>query len=159
MLHKLIQRLILGEPLSITMRRHFAFEMKLNQHVIIKLTQLKTVYLCSVLLIMLGCNVSVVYAMVPPSSSYSGNLAKQLLQAHATVDLWNAYKENVTVRKLQTLCIQKTRQSMYSLSDESFQSLPIPPYLQKMLMLKDIVDVLFEGCKMWPKHLPIEHIM
>ena len=169
MLHKLIQYLILVEPLTITIQKNRnrirTFEMKLNPYVITNRASLKTVYLCSVLLILLGCDVSFVDAIAPQLSSQlssigtSARRAKYLLQASAVDDLWNAYKQKTGVRKLQALCIQKTRQSMHSLIDESFQSLPVPPHLQKMLMLEDIADVVFEGYKMWPKCMPIEEPM
>ena len=166
MLHKLIQHLILAESLSITIRSSwgysswdYSFEMKLNIDFIFQGRPMKTLYFCSVLVILLRCNISVVNAMVPPSSADSGISTESLLQAHATVDLLNAYKKQQTVRKLQTLCIHKTRQSMNSLSDESFQSLSVPSSIQKMLMLQDIADVLFEGYEMWPKRLSIEELM
>ena len=183
MLHKLIQHLILAEPLSIAITwssmfyncdYEYSVEMKVNQHEIIRWKPVKSVYLCSVLLILLRCNVSAVNAKVPsspltkvPSSSFfdwrrpvnEALTQSHLLRAHAAVDLLNAYKEQTTTRTLQTLCMWKIRQSMYTLNDESFQSLPVPPYLQRMLMFKDIVDVLFEGYKMWPKCMLIEELM
>ena len=54
---------------------------------------------------------------------------------------------------------QKTRQSMYSLFDESFKSLSVPHRLRKLLMLQDIADILLEGYKIWPKFMPIEKLM
>ena len=163
MIHKLIQHFILVEPLTITIEKDIPyFEMKLNLSVIVCRASLKTVYLCSGLLILLGCNVSFVDIDQALQLSYLGTsatTAEYLLQADAIDDLWNAYKQKTGVRKLQALCIQKTRQSMHSLSDESFQSLPVPPHLQNMLMLQDIADVLFEGYKMWPKHMPIEELI
>ena len=164
MLHKLIQYLILVEPLCITIRwEYYYFRMELNQHVIVADASLKAVYLCSVIVILSGCNVSVVDAIAPQLSPMRTlNLARAdyLLQASAIDDLWNAQKQKTgVVRKLQALCVQKTRQSMHSLSDESFQSLLVPPHLQKMLMLQDIADVLFEGYKMWPKCMPIEELI
>ena len=159
LLHKLIQHLILGEPLSITIKWDLSFEMELNHRFIIHGKPLKSVYLCSIVLVLLRCNVSIVNAMIPHASLSSGTQAENLLQAHATVDLLNAYKQKQAVKKLQTLCIWIIRQLMYSRSDESFQSLPVPPYLQKMLMLQDIADALFEGYKMWPKCMSIEERM
>ena len=161
MLHKLIQHLILGEPWSVTIRGYYSFEMQLNQDFIISGNSLKAVYLCSVLVILLRLNVSAANAIAPPPSSpyfyiRSATTAQNAFWAQATVDLLNAYKHKTTVRKLQTLCIRVTRQSMYRLDDESFQSLPVPPYLQKMLKLQDIADALFEGYKMWPKCMSVQ---
>ena len=159
MLHQLIQHLILNKPLSISIKGEYYFELNVNRHIIINWRPVKYVYLCSLLVILLRCNVSVVIAMVPSISTCSGTRAENLLQAHAIVDLLNAYKQKTIVRKLQTQCIQKTRQSMYRLIDESFQSLPVPLYVQKMLMLQDIADVLFEGWKMWPEWMSIEDLI
>ena len=162
--HKLIQHLILAESLSITIRYRpydYSFEMELNEDFIIEGRPLKNVhiYLCSVLVILLRCNILVVNTRVPPSFQYSGISAGISLQAHTTIDLLNAYKRKQTVKKLQMLCIWKARQSMYSRSDASFHSLPVPPSLQKMLMLQDIADVLYKGYKMWPQRMSIEELM
>ena len=162
MLCKLIQHLIVTEPLSITIREDISyFEMKLNQHVIVNCAPLRTVYLCSVLVIFLGCKVSYVDAIVPQllCLGTSRTEAEHLLQAHAIDDVWKSYKQKKGVRKLQVLCIPKTRQFLYSLTDESFQSLPVPSCLRKMLMLQDIAEILFEGYQMWPKCISIEELM
>ena len=167
MINKLIQHLTLDEPLSVTIKWKYSdhFEMKINQHAIIGCKSVKTVYLCSVLLVLLRCNILVVNADVPkspfhlftPTDTQKENVG--LLLAHATVDVLNAYKQKTTIRKLQTLCIWRTRQSMDSPSDESFQSLPVLRHLQKMLMLQDSADILFAGYKMWPKRMSIEVLM
>ena len=158
-LHKLIQHLIAVETLCINFRHGISdFKIRLNQHLITSCAPLRAVYLCSVLLILLGCNVSYVDE-IASSLRTSRTTAEYLKQAYVIDDLWNTYKQKTGVRKLQALWIQKTRQSMHSLSDESFQSLPIPPHLQNRLMLQDIADVLFEGYKMWPKFIPNEKLM
>ena len=165
MLSKLIHRLVLEGPLSLTIRKSAYsnhFEMKLNQHLIVCDAPSKTVYLYSVLVILLGCNASFVDAIHPELSTLHPCVAKTadyLPQPYSIVDLWNAYKQKTSVRKLQALCIKKTRQFMHSRTDESFQSLPVPPRLQNMVMLQDIADVVFDGCKMWPKCIPIEALM
>ena len=158
-LHKLIQHLIVVETLSITIRKDSCdFKMNLNQHAIVRCPPLKATYLCSVLLILLGCNVSYVDE-IASSLRTSATTAEYLLPLHAIDALWNTYKQKTGVKKLQALCIKKTRQSMYSLFDESFQSLPVPHRLRKLLMLQDIADILLEGYKMWPKFMPIEKLM
>ena len=157
MLHKLIQHLIVVETLSITMRKDICgFKFNINQHVIVSYPYppVEAIYLCSVLFILLGCNVSHVDAIASHCLK-----SPYLADAHAIDALWNNYKQKTGVRELQALCIQKSRQFMNSLTDESFQSLPVPSYLQKMLMLQDIADVLFEGYKMWPKRICIEELM
>ena len=37
---------------------------------------------------------------------------------------------------------------MVSLTDESFQSLPVPSYIRKLLMLNDVADDLLEAYQM-----------
>ena len=163
-LHKLIQHFILVEEIYITISAiigNFCFEMKLNGYVITSFASMKTIYLCSVLVILLGCKVSFVGTMETSASSVgtSATPAGYVEQEHAIDDLWNAYKEKKGVRKLQAICVQITRQSMNSLTDDSFQSLPVPLHLQKMLMFQDIADVLFEGYQMWPKCISIEELI
>ena len=174
MLHSLIQHLVLLEPLSIMIRddslsdwrdKSLTFYLHLHPGKSLVSTNfghtdsiemmMKPVYLCSVLVILMGCDVSFDELQLPSLGTPATN-AEYLMHAYALDALWNTYTQMTGVRKLQALCIQKTRQSMHSLTDESFQSLPVPPQLQNMLKLQDIADVLFEGYQMWPKCMSIE---
>ena len=176
MLHQLIQRLILLEPLAITLKTLEGFPdiygeciecsnfdiyvyMQLNENVIVNTaTSIKAVYLCSVLLVILKSDVCYSSSVAAELPSIASKGIKD--QAQAIDDLWNAYKEKQrTVKKLQTLCIQKTRQSMRSLTDESFQSLQVPPLISKRVMLRDVADVLCEAYQMWPKCMSTEEVL
>ena len=48
------------------------------------------------------------------------------------------------VKSLLRLCILQTRNSMSSLDDESFLSLPVPPYIRKLLTYRDVSEKVFE---------------
>ena len=76
------------------------------------------------------------------------------------VNIWKAYDQrHGKVKSLFKLCIQCTRNSMSSLDDDSFQSLPLPSKLQNFLMLWDVAEVICEAWKLWPKCVIIEDIV
>ena len=167
MFHHLLQHLVLIESLSISIKTELYLgsdvrvEMKLNNETLWN-RSFKCAYLCSMLLILLGCDVSFPDAIVPQLSATAS--AEHSRHAQSIDDLWHVYQQHV--KSLQTLCIQKTRQSMHSLTDDSFQSLPVPSKLRKLLMgihdadlLHYIVDLLCEAILMWPKCIPIEDFM
>ena len=167
MLQLLIQHMILVEPLSMSIEiENFVdfsigirVHMQLNENKVTgNMESFKAVYLSSVLLIRLESDVSHPANLVAQLSPFAS--AEDEYHARAIDDIWTAYKEKQkTVKKLQTLCIQKTRQSMHSLSDESFQSLQVTHVVCQLLMLRDVADVLFEAYQMWPKCMPIEEII
>ena len=117
--------------------------------------------MCSVLVILLGCDVSSVGSIVPqlPSLETSTAIPDYLQKAYAIDDLWNAYKQKAVVKTLQALCIQKTRLSMNSLTDESFQSLPVTCRARSLLKLRDATHLLCEAYQMLPKFMAIEELM
>ena len=156
-LHMLIQKLKLFEYLSMTTSDVYT-DMKLNGHRITRdYVSLKTVNLCSVLLVLLGC---VMFHDANFRSSYFARDAERVYHATAIGDLWDAYNNwNRGVKTLQSLCIQKTRQSMNNLADESFENLSLPSNICKFLMLHDVADVLCEAYQMWPKCMSIEDLM
>ena len=159
MFQQLIQHLILTEPLLVGVMvdewcsafSGFLVSMKLNEKLFAyDMESFKAVYLCSVLLILLENDAYIlnnIRAQVPTVGS--------IYHANATDNLWKVYDQRQTVKKLQTLCIQQTRQSMCSLTDNSFQSLPVPSRLRKLLMLHDVADVLCEAYYMLPKCMTI----
>ena len=64
--------------------------------------------------------------------------------SHAAGDIWKKYHQQSRVKSLQRLCILCTRNSMSSFDDESFVSLPVPPYLRKLLTYRDVSEKIFE---------------
>ena len=165
-LRRLIQHLIFMGPLKFVVEvRHewdymwvARFILKLNNKVLIFAREsLKAAYLCSVLLVLSSWDVSFPNAIVPQLSD--SLRAEYLSGAQSIDDLWHMYKQNDKVKRLHTLCVQNTRKCMHSFTDENFQSLPVPNYLRKLLMLHDVADVLCEAYQMWPKCIPIEDFM
>ena len=158
-LSQLIQYLVLIEPLSVTIKTDIVYaNMVLNGHYInSNVHSLKAVCLCSVLLILMGsdvCDAENVRVLAPAYASIEDKY-----HVKAINKLWSAYCQKCTAKKLQTLCIKKTRQSMISLTDEHFQSLPVPSRIRRSLMLHDVADVLCEAYQKWPKCMPIEDLM
>ena len=175
MLHHLMQHLRLTEPFPVTfeIRKQTLGDFGTSYEVIIIADQPnneiithkemtpKQLYLTSLLFILFDCNVlrPDIDTVTPPHLfNYPASAQRHLLHAKAIDKLWNTYKQK-DVRRLQTLCIQEARQSMRSLTSESFQSLPVPFRLRKLLMLYDVADVLCEAFQMWPKYISIENIM
>ena len=156
---QLTQHFVVMEPLTFAANVLNAYvTIHLNKEVLFRgRNSFKAAYLCSVLLILSGCDVSFPNAIVPQLNALSR--ARYLSGAQSIEDLWNMYKEKDKVKRLHTLCIQKTRQFMHNLTDESFQSLPVPNYILKFLMLHDVADVLCQAFLMWPKCIPIEDFM
>ena len=171
MLHKLIQKLECFESLSMTIGIRDEYDefvgwdtdmyfMELNGHLIaMNFWSLNAIYLCSVLLVLLGCTCDVSFRDFDIKQSYFADNAEHVYHATAILELWDTYNKNKCVKRLQALCIQKTRQSMRRLADESFESLPVPSSMRKLLMLHDVADVLFKAYQMWPKCMPIEELM
>ena len=69
---------------------------------------------------------------------------EELSVASAIDSAWRTYREQCRVRSLLRLCILQTRNSMSSLDDESFLSLPVPPYIRKLLTYHDVSERIFE---------------
>ena len=159
MLQQLIQRLIVIDTLnfSITFEvrgqwsPHIWVEVKLNENTLIKeIESFRPAYLCSKLLILLDCDVSFPDAIVPRWGDLSSNRQHLFTSPAQSIDeLWHMYKQKHDVKNLQILCIQKTRQCMASLTDESFRCLPVPSRIRKSLMLHHVADILCEAYQMW----------
>ena len=159
MLHHLMQHLSLTEPfaLSFEIGKQKIDNFGTSYEVILIANQLnnemithkemspKQFYLTSLLFILLDCNVLCPEDVtLPHLFNYPIAARRHLHHAKAIDELWNTYKQK-DVRRLQTLCIKQARQSMHSLTSESFQSLPVPFRLRKLLMLHDVADVLCEA--------------
>ena len=111
----------------------------------------KEIYLCSLLLILLGCDIKFhCFDDDEQKSSFSGRTIENVQ------DACNQIKG---VKRLQTLCIHNIRQSMQRLTDECFQTLPLPSRLRKLLMLHDVSDVVCKAFQIWPELMPIEDLV
>ena len=62
--------------------------------------------------------------------------------AQATDDEWATSHQKSKVRSLLTLSILQIRNSMNSLDDKSFFSLPIPPYIYRILTYRDVSEIV-----------------
>ena len=139
MFHQLLQRLHFGEPLKVQITyQHIAIN-----DVIIDKCQSMHLYLYSLILVELQIySVSVpdqIVDTLPQSMTVT-----TLNYAQATDELWRNYNKEYHVKSLLRLCILCTRNSMHNLDDESFLSLPIPPYIRKLLTYRDVSERIFE---------------
>ena len=81
---------------------------------------------------------------LPDQSAASELIAR----AHAIDDLWRTYRQKCKVKSLLRLCLLQTRKSMSSLDDNSFLSLPVPPYIRRLLTYTDVAERIYEDlCK------------
>ena len=78
----------------------------------------------------------------------------------AIEDIWHAYNHrHGNVKSLVTLCIHSVRNSMNSLHENSFYSLPGTSHTRDLLMLRNVAGILCEAWRIWPQYLPLEDIV
>ena len=81
---------------------------------------------------------------------------QDMLYARAIDAIWKNHLCKPNVKSLLTLCIQNTRQHMINLKDSSFMSLPVPSYIRRLLMYRDVADKVCEAWRLWPECINIE---
>ena len=169
MLQQLLQRLILDQPISFMIHietesdsdiedditnEYIMLDIKLNQDDVYSgVISVQSLYLLSLLLFHLDCDISFPETF-KPHVQHSESSKEILTYTQAVDDIWKTHNKKSGVRSLLSLCIQQIRQSMNSLSDSSFLTLPVPSHICKMLMNQDIADVICEAWRLWPQCLP-----
>ena len=105
-------------------------------------------YLCS-LMIELQFDVLSTPNDIVPRLSQPVTLSDELkARAQAVDDVWKTYRQKCKVKSLLRLCILRIRNSMSSLDDNSFLSLPVPPYIRRLLTYTDVAERIHEEwCK------------
>ena len=159
-LNRLLQQLILTDPLSVRMSVKFkgrkkyspdlffysniTVEIVLNDFYRGRSKSLQRVYKISLLLYLLDVDIiSVPDAIAPQFADHPEITTKQMLKSALAVDrVWNNYRNRPTVRSLLHLCILKTRNLMKSFSDKSFKNLPISMNVRKLLMYHDVAEIV-----------------
>ena len=115
--------------------------------------KIDVVYLFSVMLSELQISMtsapSDIVSQVPyiPINTYPWRLTLTEADAaylQALEDLWSNLCKQDNVKSLLRLCIMCVRKSMHSLHDKSFLNLPIPPYIRKLLMYRDVSDTIYK---------------
>ena len=156
MFHQLVQRLHFDNPLKVecyfTFWSHDVFiNMAVNDVQMTTVqqsnnnTSFPVVHLCSLLLVELQLDFSSTPRELPCGKLHDISAdTKVLAYAQAINDVWKKYHQQSHVKSLVRLCILCTRNSMRSLDDESFLSLPVPSYLRRMLAYHDVSEELFE---------------
>ena len=105
--------------------------------------ELPFTYLCSLLLVELQVDFISTPREIDDKFKQSAT-EKKLTYLHAIDCVWKNYHKQSRVKSLLRLCILCTRSSMSSLDDASFMSLPVPPYIRKLLTYRDIAEGIFE---------------
>ena len=180
MLQNLLQHLILDQPVSLMIHREFEsnsdsdsesesecdfsneyygiVKVKLNQDdVYKKFFSCKDIYLLSLLFLHLDCDVAISQEALPPFLQNHPSFNKTMALAQAVDDIWKKCRSRQDARSLLRMCIEQTRQSMNSLSDSSFLTLPVPSSIRKMLMYQDIAEVICKAWRLWPQLLPMDN--
>ena len=167
MSHQLLQRLHFNEPVRVDFKtvskreysecRHslcgpdhkFILLMVINNVEVCtsrkynRLPMFCAMYLCSLILVKLQTD------FISTSTEIDDKLKhavteEELCYVHAIDCVWTTYHQQCHVKSLLRLCILCTRSSMSSLDDASFMSLPVPPYIRKLLTYRDIAEDVFE---------------
>ena len=153
MLYSLTQRLVLVQPMSMCFKVGLDFQyvkLYINDEIIMFDTLLGSslrLDLFNFILTELRFNVVSAPNNLVPLVSGSGN-ENLIKHAHAIDDLWRNYRHKCKVRSLLTLCILKTRSTMQCLDDYSFLTLPVPPYIRRLLAYRDVSERIYEEfCK------------
>ena len=145
MLHWSLQRLHNDESLNVEITCClFSTCMVVNGVKIVSTmsTQLLPIFLYSLLLVELQFDL----ASVP--NKIANNVERiagteGLTHACAVDTVWKDYHKHGHLKSLLRLCILQIRSCMSSLDDDSFLSLPVPPYLRKLLTYYDVVEKIF----------------
>ena len=106
---------------------------------------LPSMWLCSLMLVELQSDLTLPQSQVAIADSLPSTATEmELTYARAIDDIWRNYHQQCDVKSLLRLCILFARKSMRSLDDDSFLSLPVPPYLRKLLTYRDVSEKIFE---------------
>ena len=109
--------------------------------------KLLVLYLCTFVLFEVHADVVVTPSDIVPRL-YLNATEQMAASVHALDDLWRAYHQKCNVKSLLRVCILHIRNSMNSLDDKSFLSLPVPPYIRKLLTYRDVAERIYEEwCK------------
>ena len=147
MFHQLLQRLHFNEPLVLDVPISYEVDylhIHLNNITVADIRDSRSLYSAYI-----GCLILVELqfdlASTPDDLAYEiqGKVLVDLTYAHAIDDMLRNYRQQRHVKSLLRLCVLRTRKSMRSLDDESFLSLPVPPYIRKLLTYRDVAEKIF----------------
>ena len=146
-IHQLLQRLHFDKTLVVEIRTHPGHFI-INRTVILSFNYINSplhLYLFSWILVELQFD----FASTPSDVVQGRKFPPEIMSyLHAAGDIWKKYHQQSRVKSLQRLCILCTRNSMSSLDDESFLSLPAPPYIHRLLTYRDISEKIYgEWCR------------
>ena len=108
----------------------------------VDLLDLLDMYLCS--LILMKLQVHFISTPKEIDEEFKQSVTEELSYMHAIDCVWRSHHQQCHVKSLLRLCILCTRGSMSSLDDASFMSLPVPPYIRKLLTYRHIAEEILE---------------
>ena len=150
MLHQVIQRIKFDQPIKceITyggLRRYQHWSITINDLGVGHTTRYSVfhIYLCHLLLFEQQFNFASMPSAVPVAKQLHRIKTKEdLAFLQAADEMWMHQKDRV--RSLHRLCVLCIRNSMRSLDDNSFLSLPVPLYIRRLLTFCDVSEKVFE---------------
>ena len=151
MFQQLLQRVHLDKPLYMEVRSIYGV-VCINGSIMVNFCikrSLHATYLLCLILVELQFDLAAIKCEIADESKQV-EAVSELNYAQAVEDMLMNYHQNYRVKFLLRMCILCTRKSMRSLDDESFQSLPVPPYTRKQLSYHDVAEKIFEE---WHKGL------
>ena len=149
MFHQLLQRLHFDEPLVVNvMVDDDTGYLDINNITVAGICDIRSLYSAYI-----GCLILVElqFDMASVPDDMAGDIqhidtVEEFTYAHALDDMLRNYRQQSLVKSLLRLCILQTRNSMRSLDDDSFLSLPVPPYIRKLLTYHDVAEKIFFEC-------------
>ena len=154
MIRHSVQRLHFDKPLEVEMgyeHEYYGGALKINEVEVLPFcdsSALDVMYLCSLILVELPLDL----ILAPCEINFQLQMTKQdTYYARAVNDMWRKYHLQSCVKSLQKLCILSDRSSMNSLDDESFLSLPVPPYIRKLLAYQNVSEEIFKEWQQGPR--------
>ena len=152
MLQQLIQRLNFLKPLRIYSSSDNGIlinELEIDDFSFYENTSKRILVLYLVSLMLTELQVDVVSTADNVAQILSLNETEECITyAHAINDLWRNFHQRCKVKSLLRLCILQIRNSMSSMDDNSFLSLPVTPFTRRLLTYRDVTERIYEEwCK------------
>ena len=150
-IHQFLQRLHFDKPLVVEINTH-AGGFIINRIVLVcfnYITSPLILYLFSWILVELQFDLASAPSEIGDDVLQGRKITQDFRSyLHAAGDIWKKYHQQSRMRSLQRLCILCIRNTMSSLDDESFLSLPLPPYICRLLTYRDVSEKIYgEWCR------------
>ena len=149
----LVQRL--SERYALRGHHRHNRDMEIIRDLMVNYQLFKGMYLLTLLVFYLDWNIVSTPEAITPRLHNSAT-EQDMLYARAIDAIWKNHLCKPNVKSLLTLCIQQSRKHMINLKDSSFMSLPVPSYIRRLLMYRDVADKVCEAWRLWPECIPFD---